>query len=326
MIHPDDASFWHALSQRENAAQLIRGNLPADISERIDWSSIDVVSRPFAYNELASEHMDLLFRTNLSGREAYIYLLFEYQSKFESEMALRLLVCLARIWEKVITDKPKTEVIPPVIPLVLYRGKEGWRAAKSFRDMIEVDDLTERANASQIPNYRYIFDNLSDRSDEQLQTRVLGEAGMLALLFLQRFPDHPEPEELFRKVINLATSVVAAPSRVESLGILVWYAFRISDPDTSSVRQWLETDVGGLLLEAYQTTAERGTEQTRMIALAKADVNGRLEILRKLLTLKFGTLSREVEARLNLARVSDLDRWAERVLSAQSIHEVLYLY
>jgi predicted transposase YdaD len=322
MTHPYERSFRNTFSTPENATQLIRGNLPVDISERIDWASIEDISGFFFDKESAWRHKDLLFRASLAGREAYIYLLLEHQRTSESQIAVQLLGYLARIWEKVLINKPKTKEIPPVIPLVFYHGAKGWHAAKSFRDLIDFDDHLIRAIAPQIPDYRYIFDNLSDQSDEQLQARVLGEVGMLALLFLQRLPDHPDPEAVLRIVTNLATSVVTAPSRVESLGMLVWYAFRASDPDTSRLRQWIEANVGEHVIEAYKTSAERMTEETRKTALAEGRAEGRAEMLRRLLTLKFGALSAESEARLGKASVSDLDRWAERVLSAQRIDDV----
>lgn len=70
------------------------------------------------------------------------------------------------------------------------------------------------------------------------------------------------------------------------------------------------------------TAADRMTEETRKIALAEGKAEGRAEILRKLLTLKFGALSPEAESRLGIASVAELDHWAERVLSARRIDEV----
>jgi hypothetical protein len=50
---------------------------------------------------------------------------------------------------------------------------------------------------------------------------------------------------------------------------------------------------------------------------------GRAEVLRKLLSLKFGTVRPEHEARLSAATPGELDRWVERVLTAKTIEEVL---
>ena len=161
MTHPHDALFRYTFSQPEYAAQLIRGNLPGAIAERIDWASIKDVSGSFIDKESAWRHTDLLFQASLSGRDAYVYLLFEHQSTSEPLMALRMVGYLVRIWEKIVKDKPNAKAIPAVIPLVLYHGKEGWHAAKSFGDLIDIDEQTKRAMGALIPDFRYILDDLS---------------------------------------------------------------------------------------------------------------------------------------------------------------------
>ena len=50
---------------------------------------------------------------------------------------------------------------------------------------------------------------------------------------------------------------------------------------------------------------------------------GRAEMVLKLLTLRFGRLPAEAEARVRAASIEQLDAFAERVLSAKSLDEVL---
>lgn len=50
---------------------------------------------------------------------------------------------------------------------------------------------------------------------------------------------------------------------------------------------------------------------------------GRAEVLLKLLRLKFGSLPESAEEKVRQASLEELDRWAERVLSAQSLEETL---
>ena len=45
-------------------------------------------------------------------------------------------------------------------------------------------------------------------------------------------------------------------------------------------------------------------------------------MLRHLLTQRFGPLPNGMEQRLHAATVQDLERWADRVLNAQSLDEV----
>ena len=338
MTNPHDALFQYTFSQPEYAAQLIRGNLPAAIAERIDWGSLERIPGSFVDEECAWRHTDLLFRAKLSGRDALIYLLFEHQSTSDRLMALRLLGYLTRIWEKVVKGDPNAKLLPAVIPLVLYHGKRGWSAPTRFVDLIDLDEQAKQTIEAIIPDFRYIIDDLSGQSDEQLRTRAIGHLGLLTLLSLQRLPNHPDPEAAIKRMGDLAVAVINAPSGVQALAAILWYLFKVSDPEPSAIKEWLEVSIGGRALEAYMTAAERMTEETRKIALAEGEAKGRVEgeakgrvegeakgraeVLRKLLTLKFGVLSAESEERLSKAGIEDLDRWSERVLSAQRVEEV----
>ncbi|MDZ7854222.1 MAG: hypothetical protein U5L98_16700 [Halomonas sp.] len=66
---------------------------------------------------------------------------------------------------------------------------------------------------------------------------------------------------------------------------------------------------------SYVTSFER-------IAEKRGNQGGRVELLFKLLTLKFGELPSDIEARLARAEVDEIDRWAERVLTANSLDEI----
>ncbi len=62
----------------------------------------------------------------------------------------------------------------------------------------------------------------------------------------------------------------------------------------------------------------------RFLSQGKAEgkAEGRAEVLLKLLTLRFGPLSEAVQARVRAAAVSQLDTFAERVRSVQSLDDI----
>jgi predicted transposase/invertase (TIGR01784 family) len=160
MTGPHDALFKYTFSQPEHAAQLIRGNLPAPIAEQIDWSSLERVPESFVDEKLSWRYTDILFRTNLSGRETLIYLLIEHQSTSEPLMALRLLGYMVRIWEHVIEKDENAKQVPAIIPLVLYHGKQGWKAPMGFLDLIDLGDDIKQSVAPFLPGFSYILDDL----------------------------------------------------------------------------------------------------------------------------------------------------------------------
>ena len=57
--------------------------------------------------------------------------------------------------------------------------------------------------------------------------------------------------------------------------------------------------------------------------IAQGRAQGQAALFMKLLALKFGALTAETTARVQQASAEELDRWAERLLNAASIDDVL---
>lgn len=57
--------------------------------------------------------------------------------------------------------------------------------------------------------------------------------------------------------------------------------------------------------------------------VAQGEAQGQAEMLLKLLTLRFGALTPETEARVRAASLDDLNRFAERILTAATVEEAL---
>jgi hypothetical protein len=67
--------------------------------------------------------------------------------------------------------------------------------------------------------------------------------------------------------------------------------------------------------QPFVSTAERLREE--------GAVRGRADLLLLLLARRFGSVGPELEARIRSAAVADLDRWAEAVLTARTLDEVI---
>jgi hypothetical protein len=70
-----------------------------------------------------------------------------------------------------------------------------------------------------------------------------------------------------------------------------------------------------------QEGIEKGRQEGRQEGIAK----GERAILVKQLALKFGTLDPETQAKIDAAPPPDLELWAERILTASTVDEVVAL-
>lgn len=80
-----------------------------------------------------------------------------------------------------------------------------------------------------------------------------------------------------------------------------------------------EEEVQMSYVTSFERIAEkRGIQQ----GMRQGAQSGRVALLLKQLSLKFGELPGDIEARVTQAEVEELDRWAERVLMANSLDEI----
>ena len=74
----------------------------------------------------------------------------------------------------------------------------------------------------------------------------------------------------------------------------------------------------------YQSEfALRYLKQGRAEGEASGEAKGRAEIVLRLLTLRFGPLTEQAQERIRTSSIEQLDAFAERLLTASSLEEVL---
>ncbi len=128
-----DPSYKRLFFHSTLVAELLRGFLPGDWVERLDFSTLERVISSFVTADLRERHSDVIWRLRLRGdgdRWVYLYLLLEFQSTSDPFMAVRLLTYVGLLLEDIIRrDKLRPgDRLPAVLPLVLYNGGTRWRA------------------------------------------------------------------------------------------------------------------------------------------------------------------------------------------------------
>ncbi len=85
------------------------------------------------------------------GREVYLLILVELQSSCEQAMVLRVLAYIVMLYLRLIKERPlkKGELLPAVLPLIVYNGEVEWWAPLRFEDR-DVHDLTSFAETNMV--------------------------------------------------------------------------------------------------------------------------------------------------------------------------------
>ncbi len=127
---PHDAAYKSFFSDKDMVTSLFQDFVPEDFVRDIDLSTLELVPTNHVTKELRQRHDDIIWRVNWKDTYCYLYLLMEFQSTVDPFMAVRVLVYSGLLWEDliatgVIKDGDK---LPPIFPLVLYRGKDFWKS------------------------------------------------------------------------------------------------------------------------------------------------------------------------------------------------------
>jgi hypothetical protein len=210
----------------------------------------------------------------------------------------------------------------------LKTGPASWTAEVSFEALLDVDAEVLSEIAAHVPRFRVVLDDLSAQSDEALQSRAMSALGRLSLWCLKTSRDTEQLLERFAHWAETVREVGRAPNGMAALATVFRYIWEAHERiSVETLRALVVQEVGKDVEEAIMTTAdllrEEGHKRGRKEGLKEGLKEGQREMLLKLLGVRFGALPEVVIARVNAAEPSTLDLWAERVLTAPTLAEVL---
>ena len=116
-------------------------------------------------------------------------------------------------------------------------------------------------------------------------------------------------------------AVVEAESGAAALASVLRYLLAVTTITPADLRQ-LVREVGPKAQEVSMSIMEQLQAEGLAKGLAQGLAQGRAEVLLKQLSLRFGGVSPEVEARVRGATIPQLDRWAEQFVNARTLREV----
>lgn len=316
--NPHDAFFIRMFSVPENAAPELRTVLPSSIATRIDWRTLRHCPGSFVDETLKGSHSDLLYEVQLLGRRTLLYVLFEHKSWVEPLTALQMWGYVARVLEQHLRERRQRPALPLplVLPILLHHSETGWTASRSVEDLFDTALLDEMPELRRfVPKMEILVDDISNVSDDELNARALG---LITSLTLWALRDARNPERLMASLGRWAQAIADlfdALNGREALATIFRYISQVSgDLPVERVRATLRLSAPKAE-EAIMTLAQQWIDEGR--------AEGRTEVLLRLITLKFGPVSDAVRKRIQEGSKAELEHWTERILTANSLEEML---
>ena len=167
-IHqPHDKLFAIGFGDPANAAGLLRAQLPARLSNKIDWAALKAQSGSFVDPEFRKTQSDLLFSTTFADRRCLLYVLFEHQTTEDSLMALRLLRYMVNIWWTFARDNPG-QPLPMILPVVLAQNAKAWQVKPEFFRLLDIPADLKSDVRDYIPDFRFELFQLAEHGFDSL--------------------------------------------------------------------------------------------------------------------------------------------------------------
>jgi hypothetical protein len=307
--------------------------LPSELAARIDWSLLQLDSASMIDPELRDLESDLIYRADLDGHPAFIYLLFEHLSGEKPLVGLRLLRYMVRLWYRWLDDHPQAARLPPIVPLVVYHDAGRWQQPVAFHDLIALPPELLALGAPHVPGFRYLLDDLAVQSADDLAKRNMSALGRVALILLARARHSPDLLAELGRFAALLREVVQAPTGADAFAAIVSYILQVTEVAPDRLEE-LARQLGPSAEEGYMTGAQQLTEKVRRETAEQVrretaeqvrretTEQVRRDVLCKQLAVRFGALAPDTLERIRGASDEELDRWTERVLSAKTLDDV----
>jgi hypothetical protein len=199
---------------------------------------------------------------------------------------------------------------------VLHHGRDGWTAAVSFEQMLDADDELLAAVGEHVPRLRLVIDDLGEQSDDQLYARAATSFARLVLWALKNAREAGWLGGEIGRWKELIAAVLAEREGTRALTALFRYIVRTNPTVKGEVLRGLlsgdrGTEVEEAVMNWFETEVDRGERR------------GERRLLLKQLRLRFGELPAGVVARIEAAEAPELDVWAERIITASRLEDVL---
>ena len=218
--------------------------------------------------------------------------------------------------------------IPPIVPIVIYNGLQAWNVATDAADcFIEPPGGLEGF----LPRLRYLLlDAHRLKMNRSKKIENFAEA-------VFRMETSNGKEDVFTVLKALADTLKAPELKSLRRALNVWVKGLLQrhERDTK-IRETIagindifeDIDMAEATYEIWSETIRKNIENTtRKKFLSEGEKKGRKEgeakLLVRLLSRRFGPLPKWAETRVNKAKSAQLEKWADAVLDASSLTEVL---
>jgi predicted transposase/invertase (TIGR01784 family) len=131
-----DRGYRKLFSNVEIFRQLITSFVHEPWVRDLDFSKCEMLKDSFVSEQYKGTFSDLIYKVKLRGRDLYIVILLEFKATPEQFVALQILGYMVDFYRHLIDSQKRVKKLPPVFPIMLYRGERRWTAPLNISALI----------------------------------------------------------------------------------------------------------------------------------------------------------------------------------------------
>ena len=332
--NPHDAFFRQAFGSPKHVVGLLRLVLPKHLQAVLDLDpeKIRILDPTHVDAELRSTGSDLVVEVprravagDLDRAPAIFILAIEHQRQDERFIVVRQLGYTVRIWERWLREHPDATHLPPVIPVVIHNGERPWRSPTSLHALLDLPDVPlDPSLRALLPSMEVVFADLAspDLTRAVLRSRA-DDADMVSetLLEILQGATRADADALLDDWASRLRPLHDEPAGWSTLVAALCYLAQVSaipKPHLAAVADALPEPTKETFMTAAQEWFLEGKEE----GLEAGERRALASTLTRQVRLRFRDIPPEAIARIEAATKPELERWLERILTAETLDDL----
>ena len=248
--------FKTAFSMREIMEDYLHQFLPKNITEGIDFESLEQDNTQYATANIKSFESDVVWNCNFGKQKTKtkIAFLLEHKSYQSQYPHLQLLRYMLEIWQN---NEANNEALTPVVPIIVYHNKEGraWKS-KPFLDYFQnIDAALKRF----VPQFEY---HLTDITKLNMEDIVAMKVRLLANALLS-FRYGSDADWVIKHIKTLFSGAYDENNEYQMNFFTTQFVYLIKNNELSdeNVNRILENIPNNLEMTGYDRLIQRGVNK-----------------------------------------------------------------
>ena len=246
----------------------------------------------------------------------YVYFLIEFQSEHDWFMAIRVWNYLSLLYQDLIrTGEVGDRRLPPVLPMVVYRGEQRWKAPLDVKELIRTPPP---GLIRYLPSLRYLLLEEVRMNEGELERM----SNLVAEIF--RIEKSATLKASIPPFLSFVKWTTKAGAQQDSLkrAFIVWYKRAQRSAKIIEHGEDLEEMSPEEMEPMLSERIEKWTEELRVEGEAKGREEGKAEMFLSLFEMKFGAPSAEIREQIKSAGEEEIQRLSARLLTAETASEI----